>query len=683
MEAVSAVREGLATVELLKGLAIAFVLGRFLPPFSREAHESAIIPLSSPLRAQSIKAAGLFSLFLIARCWLALVDKYVPEPYLDEVFHIPQAQTYCEGRFFDWDDKITTPPGLYFLSVAYHKLWLLPQCTPFSLRSINLLATLLTALLASQCRHLLEVRMAERDGKPVDRGGSWYSYHTGLNVALFPVIFFFSALYYTDIVSTLVVLIAYRNHLLRMGAQRPGLMNDLWAVLLGVAALFMRQTNVFWVVVYMGGLEAVHVLRSVQSGDQGSHKKLKLHDPPLNQSGLEDWLFCLFTIAVTALCNPVKVLRQVWPHTTVLGLFACFVAWNGGVVLGDKSNHIATIHLAQMLYIWPLLAFFCAPLLLPSAISAILHPVQHFQSLLFISSWRSALVNISFTLLTILLSLAVVKYNTIIHPFTLADNRHYMFYVFRYTILRSPSLRLSLVAAYTVCRWLAWDTLSGRRNQPSPSAAEESPKTGLHNNNNEAKHTGSTPSEGSISTPPSTSTALLWLLTTAFSLITAPLVEPRYFILSWVFYRLLVPSWSPPPSMTSAIFSGLPDNITRGGKTGSGQASGWPWLEKAVRKVDVPLVLETVWFLAVNAGTMYVFLFKPFYWRGEDGEVLDGGRMQRFMCLSPLLTLLTTPSLKNRSSPVAVRPPMYSFSVPRASLNPSLLLSLPRLRPWL
>lgn len=30
----------------------------------------------------------------------------------DEVFHIPQAQKYCEGKFLEWDDKITTPPGL-------------------------------------------------------------------------------------------------------------------------------------------------------------------------------------------------------------------------------------------------------------------------------------------------------------------------------------------------------------------------------------------------------------------------------------------------------------------------------------------------------------------------------------------------------------------------------------------
>lgn len=31
----------------------------------------------------------------------------------DEIFHIPQAQKYCQGKFFEWDGKITTPPGLY------------------------------------------------------------------------------------------------------------------------------------------------------------------------------------------------------------------------------------------------------------------------------------------------------------------------------------------------------------------------------------------------------------------------------------------------------------------------------------------------------------------------------------------------------------------------------------------
>ena len=46
---------------------------------------------------------------------------------------------------------------------------------------------------------------------------------------------------------------------------------------------------------------------------------------------------------------------------------------------------------------------------------------------------------------------------------------------------------------------------------------------------------------------------------------------------------------------------------------------------------------------------------------------------------SLLRTLFTTPSLKNRSSPVSVLPPTYHLSTPPTSRYPSLLLSLPRL----
>lgn len=55
----------------------------------------------------------LFSaLALAGLVWQAIVSLWVPEPYLDEIFHIPQAQQYCDGHWSAWDDKITTPPGL-------------------------------------------------------------------------------------------------------------------------------------------------------------------------------------------------------------------------------------------------------------------------------------------------------------------------------------------------------------------------------------------------------------------------------------------------------------------------------------------------------------------------------------------------------------------------------------------
>ena len=69
-----------------------------------------------------------------------------PTPYLDEVFHIPQAQEFCKHEFSRWDPKITTLPGLYFSSLAILeplavvlKQNLVVICSPFWLRITNVL----------------------------------------------------------------------------------------------------------------------------------------------------------------------------------------------------------------------------------------------------------------------------------------------------------------------------------------------------------------------------------------------------------------------------------------------------------------------------------------------------------------------------------------------------------------
>ena len=68
-----------------------------------------------------------------------------PQAYMDEIFHIPQAQKYCQYKFKEWDPKITTLPGIYLLSflglralsfVHGQELHLL--CSTFLLRMTNL-----------------------------------------------------------------------------------------------------------------------------------------------------------------------------------------------------------------------------------------------------------------------------------------------------------------------------------------------------------------------------------------------------------------------------------------------------------------------------------------------------------------------------------------------------------------
>ena len=55
-----------------------------------------------------------------------LINKIVPDPYMDEIFHYPMTERYyagnkqngsCNslGNYTYWDDKITTFPGLYII----------------------------------------------------------------------------------------------------------------------------------------------------------------------------------------------------------------------------------------------------------------------------------------------------------------------------------------------------------------------------------------------------------------------------------------------------------------------------------------------------------------------------------------------------------------------------------------
>ena len=36
-----------------------------------------------------------------ALCLLLKMEEYMINPYMDEIFHIPQAQKYCDGNFSD------------------------------------------------------------------------------------------------------------------------------------------------------------------------------------------------------------------------------------------------------------------------------------------------------------------------------------------------------------------------------------------------------------------------------------------------------------------------------------------------------------------------------------------------------------------------------------------------------
>lgn len=216
----------------------------------------------------------------------------------DEVFHIPQAQHYCADRWDVWDPKLTTPPGLYLISYVAKPLL---GCDVISLRAIN--AACLVALLL--------VLVATYSVRRKANGQSGYlsgllACHSSLNIVLFPPLFFFSALYYTDIASTLSWTILYWYSLRTLSADRFSMVEAAVQVTLGVVSLSFRQTNIFWVAIAPAALKLMVELdqghsvikqsmyrRAEGFGDstwsvaKTSWKMSVLYDPPIRDAYIE------------------------------------------------------------------------------------------------------------------------------------------------------------------------------------------------------------------------------------------------------------------------------------------------------------------------------------------------------------------------------------------------------------
>jgi alpha-1,2-glucosyltransferase len=174
-------------------------------------------------------------------------------------------------------------------------------CTVLELRTIDCLAIIALLFASCSCRSLIKSRNNMHREAMMDL--DWDAVHTAVNICLFPPLFFFSGLYYTDVVSTLVVVGAYRHFLRGSERTTTSVFKNFGIYTWGISALFMRQTNIFWVAVFLGGLETTRAFKEgsfSEGGEQGQKLRFgefikqyahgELHDPPLrNASVLGTW----------------------------------------------------------------------------------------------------------------------------------------------------------------------------------------------------------------------------------------------------------------------------------------------------------------------------------------------------------------------------------------------------------
>lgn len=348
----------------------------------------------------------------------------VKEPYMDELFHIPQAQKYCQYNWTHYDPKITTPPGLYIISVF--RIWLRDRvmfqrseltCDTIDLRKTNHLMAIfnfitIVLIFLTTPNSLYRISSLNTSGRSKSIGFRLRIYHTLRNctisdlaklllssvaIILTPPLFFFNSLYYTDAGSLLFTLLAYllsknEHHII--------------ASLFGFISILFRQTNVVWLF-YTACLV---ILRTLDEEKETSNGQLEADDKIFN------------TISKRL---AVKLINRCLPYAIIGGLFVLFVLVNGGIVLGDKDAHQPRLHWAQILYFLAFCTFFGATWMFQLRI------VRRF--LYFI------IRNPATAVLASGLIIIIICNGRYAHPYLLADNRHITFYIWRRLLGRHNS----------------------------------------------------------------------------------------------------------------------------------------------------------------------------------------------------------------------------------------------------
>ncbi|CAI5728393.1 unnamed protein product [Peronospora destructor] len=361
---------------------------------------------------------------------LAIVNRTVPDPYMDEIFHVPQAQKYCQGRFDEWDPKITTFPGLYLVLALYAKAvsWtnMANFCSVSVVRSANVVFALGNVVLCVLLRHHVS---------PQDPNALLHA----LRIAMFPPLFFFTFLFYTDSGATffvlLMVLLAERVDLLQYLPARGSFM---LSAMSGALAVLFRQTNIVWVVFVAGTI----VVRCVELG----HSKFVYGS-----------LRVFLNFVSVVVSNLPSILQIVWPFVVIVTGFIGFLLTNGGIVVGDRSNHEVTFHGAQVLYFIVVAASgfglgLVAPTQLLTFARLVRRNTSSFRGLLFIMFLVAATVGVIFRF-------------SPVHKFMLADNRHYTFYLWRKCFLKHDLAKFLPTPLYLYLGWYCWNEL-GRRRSP-------------------------------------------------------------------------------------------------------------------------------------------------------------------------------------------------------------------------
>lgn len=407
------------------------------------------------------------------------------------MFHYNQTRRYCNKDYWTWDPKITTLPGLYILTTFLFRSFQMVSgvemnniCTIGNMRGVSTVLGLVNLYL------LYKIISQRSKTARVD----YRSVLKAISISSTPFLFFYNFLYYTDIGSLTCVLC-----MLYFQAQKRTFVSALF----GIFSILFRQTNAIWILFSL----------STYTMDLYYAKNRK-HTKGFNQClDLVSILGELLKIAYFILTHLLQLVKKVYTYILAIIAFIYFIYWNGGITVGDRDAHTAFFHFPQIVYFICVAGTFLMPYLLDKTV--VYEYLENIKNILSLekpllqvfSNPRNKLLrrilSLAVDIATILLYLLAIKYYTYAHPYILADNRHYVFYVWRlYTKL--PFIKYLTLLPVHCFVWMVTRKL--RSHTPRNTKVNRS---GIRE--------------------------LCWLLifvvSTCLTIIPSPLLEPRYFII--------------------------------------------------------------------------------------------------------------------------------------------------------
>ena len=325
-------------------------------------------------------------------------------------------------------------------------------CPTAMLRFVNLVFAVANAYLIFLINALLNKSMIQQEDLSLR-----LDILSTISLASFPCLFFFNFLFYTDPGSLFFVLLMYFHHLNNQ---------DVLASVFGLISLLFRQTNIVWVL-FVAANASFEILRKNWS--------------KLSKKTTRGKAFQVVMMNLLLTCGGY----------IVTGIaFLAFLLINRGIVLGDKTAHEVSFNIPQMFYFFGFCCFF--------GLTIILKSIASFGRFLLENKLLFLLMSTGTGFLLRTMSTA--------HPYLLADNRHYTFYVWK-RILNPSNILLdcSLPIVFVFGAWSLNHSLS-KRDFTWKS---------------------------------------LFLLSTAISLVPQKLLEFRYFVVPFVLWRLNVGPLSP------------------------------------------------------------------------------------------------------------------------------------------